>query len=155
MPAGLMPADPAAALDVSAPLGATADPVLALVPDAPAAEAAAAVDPNTAWWSPAHALVLAVAALTWQFIAYYASEQLPVLQASGAPLTKLDEIVGDMPLIGSAAGPLIGILLAAGALAMLLVGTRKGVRAPGLQGAVGAIAAVSVLLVVALPKLVG
>jgi hypothetical protein len=160
MPPGMMPTEAIAALDVTAPLAAPpglAAPAVAAAP-APASSpdaAAPAVDPNTAWWAPAHALVLAMAALTWQFIAYYASEQLPVLQTSGAPLTKLDEIVGNVPLIGTAAGPFFGMALAAGALAMLLVGTRKGVRAPGLQLAVGAIAAMSILLVVALPRLVG
>lgn len=113
------------------------------------------VDPTGQWWSPAHALVLAVAALTWQLLAYFAAKQLPLLEASGAPLTKLDEIIGNVPLIGTSAGPIIGVVLAAGALGMLLVGTRRGVRAPGLQAAVGAVAALSVVLMAVLPSLAG
>lgn len=157
-----MPTEPAAALDVTAPLATmpaaapAADPVAPAAAEPAAAEPAADADPTGAWWAPGNALVLAIAGLAWQLLSYYAREQLPALEASGATLTNFDNVVSNLPLAGSMPlGPIVGVLLAGGALALTLAGSRKGLKEPVLQGAVAAIALVSLLLVVALPKLVG
>ncbi len=171
MPSHPMPTDPAAALDVTAPLAgampqamehALVEPrhpqSMAMPHDEPISITAAADEPADAasvWWAPGNALVLAVAALAWQFVSYYARVQLPIVESSGAPLTNFDSVVSNLPLAGSSLGPIVGLLLAAGALAIVLVGTRKGLREPALQGGIGALSLVSMLLVAVLPKIAG
>jgi hypothetical protein len=126
----------------------------ALAPDvAPAHDSG--VDPTGQWWAPGIALVLAVAAVAWQIIAFYARVQLPVVRTSGNPLTNFDNIVGSLPLADSALGQGVGVLLAAGALGIVLYGSRRGLREPQLQITIGAIAAVSLLAMLVLPMLRG
>lgn len=111
--------------------------------------------PAPTWWSPANALVLAVAALTWQFISFYGREQLPGVKVSGAELRGFDSLVDMLPLATASAGRFVGVALAAAALSVVLYGTRRGLREPVLQGIVGGVAGLSLLMLVALPALVG
>ncbi|MCW2922302.1 MAG: hypothetical protein JWL76_2176 [Thermoleophilia bacterium] len=113
------------------------------------------VDPTGQWWAPGIALVLAVAALAWQLVAFYARVQLPEVRASQTPLTNFDNVVSSLPLASSSLGQIVGVLLAAGALGIVLYGSRRGLREPQLQVAIGAIAAISLLAMVALPVLRG
>jgi hypothetical protein len=177
------PFDAAAALDVTAPLGApvagpfdaaaaaapTYDPMpqytsetISPMPElepagAVAVDAEAAAEPGElpAWASLGTALVLAMAALAWQFVSYYASEQLPVVQASGAVLTYFDQIVAALPLASSSFGMVFGSLLGCIALGMVLLGARRGVREPVLQLAVGGIAGSAIAATVLLPMVAG
>lgn len=110
---------------------------------------------ESTWWSPANALVFAVAALTWQFISFYAREQLPGVKASGADLRGFDSLVNALPLAASHPGRFVGVALAACAIGILFQGTRRGLREPVLQGIVGAVCALSLVLIVALPALHG
>lgn len=105
--------------------------------------------------SPGIALVVAMFALTFQLVAYYAREVLPGVKAAGAPLVKFDEIVGAIPLIEGPAGTMLGMLLGVTGLVLLLVGVRAGVRDPGLQVAIGLIAALATAATVLLPMLAG
>lgn len=148
MPEGLEPAAAAHATGVQAvspedldDLHRTADAV-----PAPAAQGLA---------SPGIALVVAMFALTFQLVAYYAREVLPGVKAAGAPLVKFDEIVGAIPLIEGPAGAMLGMLLGVTALVLLLVGVRAGVRDPGLQVPIGLIAALATAATVLLPMLAG
>ncbi len=113
------------------------------------------VDPTGQWWAPGIALVLAVAALAWQLVSFYARVQLPEVRASQTPLTNFDNVVGNLPLAGSAIGQIVGVVLAAGALGIVLYGSRRGLREPQLQVTIGAIAAVSLLAMFGLPMLRG
>lgn len=102
-------------------------------------------DPTGQWWAPGNALILACAALAWQLVAFYARTQLPAVEAAGVELTNFDRIIGAMPLVDHAMlGPGIGVLLSSGALAIVLVGSRRGLREPALQLGIGAVAALSV-----------
>jgi hypothetical protein len=156
----------AAALDVTAPLDAAApsyDPlpqytseVISPMPDVePAVDAAAEPSEIPGWASPGSALVLAMAALAWQLVSYYASEQLPVVQASGAVLTYFDQLVAALPLASTPFGMIFGSLLGCVALGMVLLGTRRGVREPVLQVAVGGIAGIAIAATVLLPMVAG
>lgn len=132
------------------------DPVAERAPEpAPAASHVQVVDVNRQWWSPANALVLAVAALTWQFISFYAREQLPGVKASGAELRGFDRLVETLPLAGTSAGRVVGVVLAAVALAVVLHGIRRGLREPVIQGIVAVVAVLSLALIAVLPALVG
>lgn len=148
--------------DAPAPIGgvAAASPAdLAELHAAPATgeppAAATAVDPNGQWWSPANALVLGMVALMLQLVAFYAHDQLPTRESAGLPLDRFDTIVSSLPVIGSGLGPILAVLVAAGALAILLVGIRRGVRETVLQGATGALAGLAVLGSALLPVLLG
>jgi hypothetical protein len=155
-PADLLPASPAAALDVAAPLGA-APPAVKVEPDAvPTRDSSTVAAPAPAGWLDlGTALVLVIAALTWQFLSHYARHQLPDLEASGTELANFDRVVGALPLADTAAGPVLGALLAVGGLAILMRSIRSGEREPVLQGAVGAIATISIVLTLVLGRLAG
>lgn len=112
-------------------------------------------DPTGQWWAPGIGLVLAVAALAWQLVAFYARVQLPVVRTSDQPLTNFDNVISSVPLADSAIGQIVGVLLAAASLAIVLYGSRRGLREPQLQIAIGVIAALSLLCMVALPVLRG
>lgn len=142
---GVAAAHPADHADRAALAGAPSD----------ALDAVADIDPTGQWWAPGIALVLAVAALAWQLVAFYARVQLPAVRASQTPLTNFDNVVGSVPLASSSLGQVVGILLAAGALVIVLYGSRRGLREPQLQVAIGAIAALSMLAMVFLPLLRG
>lgn len=165
-----MPTDPAAALHAGMPLQhsfqsahapqpAAVEPEPLVPVEAPqpvdASPPLDAPTPASVAWTPGIGLLLAVSAISWQFVAFYAREQLPVLESSGAPLTRFDQIVGSLPLAGSSIGAFIGIGLAAAALVVVLLGARRGLREPGLQGLVGALALVGVALTVGLPRIAG
>ncbi len=113
------------------------------------------VDPTGQWWSPGIALVLACAALAWQLVSFYARVQLPLVEQSQAALTNFDRVVGGLPLADSAIGQVLGVVLAAAALAIVLVGVRRGLREPALQVTIGSIAGFSVLAMVLLPSVAG
>ncbi len=170
MPAPAIPAmpqppmDPAVMLDVAAPLvqapAMAAQPQPGMEPvSEPMVESVA--EPATAgdaelpiWAHPGNALILAIAALAWQFLSYYAREQLPSLEQSGAVLSNFDTFVGSLPLAGSSIGAIVGVLLAAGALGSLFAGHRAGLREPVLQGVVATVSVISIALVALLPMLV-
>lgn len=156
------PATPTAALDASVPLThamPSVDHQLAqpiAMPVAPPTEAPAADGgASDRWIQPDVALVLAVAAVAWQFVAFHAREQLPALQSSGAVLDNFDRILGSMPLVGSTAGIVVGVALALGSLGLLLAAGKQGRGERGIQAVVAGVAVVSLLLVVALPALAG
>jgi len=113
------------------------------------------VNPTGTWWSPGVALVLGFAALAWQLVSFYAREQLPVVETSGTQLTNFDRVVGAVPLAGSSLGPALGVLLAAGAIGIVLYGSRRGLREPALQIGISVVAALSLLVVIVLPKVLG
>jgi hypothetical protein len=142
-PAGLVEPTGAAAATDALPLPLPTEP------------AGTAVDGSGGWWSTGNALVLAVAAISWQFVAYYASVQLPAVVASGQELTYFDQVVGKLPLASSSLGVLPGIALGMAALALLGIGRRRGLRDTGMQVLVGALALVGILLSQLLPILVG
>lgn len=119
--------------------------------DAPHAPAAS----GSVLLAPATALMLAMFALAWQLVSYYARVQLPGIESSGGVLDRFDVLVGALPLLGSTLGPIIGAMLGAGALVLVFLGARRGVREPVLQGAVGLLGALALLAPVALPKLFG
>ncbi len=112
-------------------------------------------DPTGTWWSPGNALVLAVAGLVTQLVAFYTREQLPLVKQSGTDLTNFDNVVGSVPLIDGIVGQALGPVLAAGALFMLLYGSRRGLREPQLQVAIGIVATLALLALPLLPILAG
>lgn len=116
---------------------------------------ASSVDPSGTWWAPGNALVLAVAGLVAQLVAFYTREQLPVVKASGTQLTNFDRIVGGVPLIDGIIGQALALVLAAGALFMVLYGSRKGLREPPLQLSIGIVAALALLALPLLPIVAG
>lgn len=119
------------------------------------ASGAAVVDPAGQWWSPAVALVLAFVALAWQLVSYYARVQLPVVETSGTQLTQFDRVVGALPLAGGTIGQMLGVLLAAGALGIILYGVRRGLQERQLQLIVGGVAGFALLLAPVLPFIAG
>ena len=113
-----------------------------------------AVDPTGTWWSPGVALVLAFAALAVQLVSFYVREQLPVLETTGQELDNFDQMFSSMPIVGSSLGPVLGALLAAGAMVIVFYGSRRGLREPTLQVVVSAVAALSLIALVVLPRVV-
>ena len=113
------------------------------------------VDPTGAWWAPGYALVLAMAGLAIQLVAFYAREQLPLVKASGTALTNFDRVVDGLPLVAGVGGQAIGLFLTAGALLILLYGSRRGLREPQLQIGIGIVAALALLAMPLLPVLAG
>jgi hypothetical protein len=139
------------ALAAGEPMPAGA-PEFAGAPDLAVAPAAGTADVPE-WASPGWALVLAMFALTWQLVSYYAREILPSVKASGTLLSNFDEIVGNAPLLGSSIGGFVGMVLGVGALALMLLGVRSGLREPVLQGAIGLLAGIALAATVLLPML--
>ncbi|MBC7461311.1 MAG: hypothetical protein H7287_08105 [Thermoleophilia bacterium] len=112
-------------------------PVAGSMPHVAPAEGSPDTDERGAWWSPGFALVAATAALAWQMVATYARERLPIKLSGGEPLVRFDSLVDRLPLVGGTVGQVVGVLLVAGAAALLFLGWRRGVREPVLQGAIG------------------
>jgi hypothetical protein len=120
----------------------------------PATRASAAATPTVQlWWSPGTALVLAMAAVTWQVVSYYARVQLPLVEASGGQLTYFDLGVRSLPLAGSAFGVVPGLMMAVAAVGILVYGGRRGLRDPALQLIVGMLAAGAIVLASLLPMI--
>lgn len=155
LPADAWPASPAVPTAAAMPAPVTASPAGFEPAAIPEAEPAAPADASTAWWAIGNALLLAVAALAWQLISFYAREQLPAVESSGAPLTRFDQIVGSLPLAGSSVGMVPGVVLALGALGLVAYGSRQGYRDPLLQGVVAGLALLSLALVALLPVIAG
>lgn len=142
-----------------------AEPALAAAPDAassPLAEAVAGIEqvpsgsPSIpAWCAPRMALVVAAFALAWQLVAYYASQLLPLRVAAGLTLDNFDALVGSLPVVGSAAAPLLGTAFGLLSLGLVLVGARRGVREPVLQGTIAVVAACAATASIVIPRLVG
>lgn len=126
-------------------------PELSQVLDDPAAAGAHAA--RGTWWSPAVALILAMTALAWQLMGFYARELLPGRQSAGEPLDRFDSIIDTVPLIGEQIAVAVGMALAVGALALLLVGLRRQLREPVLQGAIVLLAIVALAAPLLLPSL--
>jgi hypothetical protein len=118
-----------------------------------AADAPAGTVPE--WASPGWALVLAMFALTWQLVSYYARDILPGVKASGTLLSNFDEIVGNAPLVGSSLGGIVGMVLGFGGLILMLLGVRAGLREPVLQGVIGLLSVIALAATVLLPKIAG
>lgn len=113
----------------------------------------AATGEPAAAWSPSIALVAAMFALAWQLVSYYAGSVLPHRVAAGVTLDHYDTIVRGLPLVDGAAGGLVGTVLGFGTLVLLLLGVRRGVREPVLQGAVALLATIAAAGSVLLPTL--
>jgi hypothetical protein len=131
-----------------------ADRAAAMPVDAAAAAARPAGD-VPAWAQPGLALGLAVLAVTWQLVSFYAREILPTAKASAEfTLSNFDEIVGNAPLLGTSLGGMVGMLLGFGSLILLLLGVRGGIREPMLQAAIGLLGGIALAATVLLPALV-
>lgn len=152
MPAGYdEPPAPVGGVATATPQDLAERAALAPVPVDGAAPAASTPE----WASPGWALVLAMFALTWQLVSYYAREILPSVKASGTLLSNFDEIVGNAPLVGSSLGGIVGMVLGFGGLILMLLGVRAGLREPVLQGVIGFLSIVALAATVLLPKLAG
>ena len=128
-----LPADPA--LDAQA--SETAADAVGASNERPAAEA------ESQWGlTPRLGLLVGVLGMTWQLVALYARELLPGKVASGATLDRFDSLVGSVGVLESSAGALIGLVLCVGALVIVALGARVGVRQPVLQGAAVVVALV-------------
>lgn len=104
-------------------------------------------------WAPSVALVAAMFALAWQLVSYYAASVLPHRVAAGVTLDHYDTIVRGLPLVDGVAGGIVGTVLGIGTLALLLLGVRRGMREPVLQGAVALLASIAAAGTVLLPRL--
>lgn len=118
------------------------------------ADSGAAVGSGSEWWSPATALVAAMAALALGLVSVYAAHRLPAREQSGGTLDRFDTIVGAAPLVDGIAGTILTILLAAAALGILRAGAQRGVRDRFVQGVVAAIACASIAVAALAPILI-
>jgi hypothetical protein len=109
------------------------------------------VDPSGTWWSPSLAIIVAMFALAWQLITYYATNVLTALSASGATLDRFDSLVSSIPLFAASFAPFIGMTLGAIALGLLWAGYRRGVRESLLQGVAAIIALLAMSASILLP----
>jgi hypothetical protein len=155
-----LPTDPAAMLDAGVALQHARGPIQPTMRTAAEAEQLNAPGGDVTqaptvqvWWSPGTALVLSMAAVSWQLVSYYARVQLPLVEASGGQLTYFDLGVRSLPLAGSSFGVVPGLMLAAAAVGILVYGARRGLRDPVLQLIVGMLAAVAIMLASLLPMI--
>ncbi|MCW2927501.1 MAG: hypothetical protein JWM86_1469 [Thermoleophilia bacterium] len=152
MPSGAMPNFEAT---VTAEPTVTFEPAVATEPgDAASGDAASGAAP-AAWWSPGTALVVAMLALAWQLVSFYAREQFPKRESAGLPLDRFDTLFGSMPLVGTPVGAFVGMAFAVAAGIVLYIGHGRGVKEPVLQGAVATIAVLALAAPMLLMKVAG